>query len=115
MFPSTTIPKSWKDFLRVDNNKTDVFKFLALHVICLTVDEGKVLYATSAQDVSSSTCQAELSNLTPCSQEEADTRLILHAADAVAQGKRKVSVRTVDTDVVVLAATFFSHKKPNEM
>ena len=40
-----------------------------------------------------------------------DTGLILHAADAVAQGKRRVSVRTVDTDVVVLAATFFSQMK----
>ena len=84
-------------------------------VTYLTVDEGKVLYATSAQNVLRSTCQAELRNLTPCSQEEADTRLILHAADAVAQGKRRVSVRTVDTNVVVLAATFFSQMKPNEM
>ena len=115
VFPSASIPKSWKDFFRVDDNNTEIFKFLAQHVTYLTVDEGKVLYATFAQDVLSSTCQAELSNLTPCSPEEADTRLILHAADAVVQGKRKVSVRTVDTDVVVLAATFFSQMKPNEM
>ena len=113
--PSTTIPKSWKDFLRVDDNKTEQFKFLAQHVTCLTVDEGEVLYATSAQNVLSSTCQEELSNLTPCSQEEADTRLILHAADAVVQGKRRVTDRTVDTNVVVLAATFFSQMKPDEM
>ena len=114
--PSTTIPKSWKDFLRVDDNKTELFKFLAQHVTCRTVDEGKVLYAISAQNVLSSTCQAELSNLTPCSEEEeADTRLILHAAYAVAQSKRRVSVRSVDTDVVVLAATFFSQMKPDEM
>ena len=109
------MPKSWKDFLRVDDNKTELFKFLAQHVTCLTVDKGKVLYATSAQDVLSLTCQAELSNFTPCSQEETDTRLILHAADAVALGKRRVSVRTVDMDVVVLAATFFSQMKPDEM
>ena len=113
--PSTTIPKSWKDFIHVDDNKIELFKFLAQHVTCLTDNKGKVLYATSALDVLSSTCQAELSNLTPCSQEEVDTRLILHAADAVVQGKRRVSVRTVDTDVVVLAATFFSQMKPDEM
>ena len=85
--PSTAIPKSWKDSLRVDDNKTELFKFLAHFVTCLTVDEGKVVYATSAQNVLSSSCQAELSNLTPCSQEKADTRLILHAADAMAQEK----------------------------
>ena len=32
--PSTTIPKSWKDFLRVDDNKTELFKFLAQLVTC---------------------------------------------------------------------------------
>ena len=40
--PSTSIPKSWKDFLRVDDNKTELFKFLAQNVTCLTVDEGIV-------------------------------------------------------------------------
>ena len=112
---STALPKSWKDFLRVDDSKTELLKFLAQHVTCLTVDEGEVVYATSAKDVLRLTCQTELSSLTPCLQEEADTRLILHAADAVAQGKRRVSVRIVDTDVVVLAATFFSQMKPDEM
>ena len=115
MSPSTTIPKNGKDFLRVDDYKTELFKFYAQHVICQTVDESKVVYAISAQDALRSTCQAELTNLTPCSQEEADTRLIVHAANAVAQGKRRVFVRTVDTDVVVLAATFFSQMKPDEM
>ena len=87
--PFTAIPKSWKDFLCVDDNKTELFKYLAQHLTCLTIDKGKVVYATSAQDVLSSTCQAELRNLTPCSQEEADTHLILHVADAVAQGKKR--------------------------
>ena len=37
----TTIPKSWKDFLRVDDNKIELFKFLAQHVICLTVEKAR--------------------------------------------------------------------------
>ena len=32
---------------KTDDNKTELFKFFAQHVTCLTVDEGKVLYATS--------------------------------------------------------------------
>ena len=36
-------------------------------------------------------------------------------ADAGVQGKKRVSVRAVDTDVVVFAATFFSQMKPDEM
>ena len=43
---------------------------------------------------------ADVRNLASCSHEEADTRLFLHAADAVC---RKLCLRTVDTDVVVLA------------
>ena len=41
-----------------------------------------------------------------CSQEEADTRMFLHVADAIQSGFtgfRKVVVRTVDANVLVLA------------
>ena len=44
--------------------------------------------------------------MAPCSQEEADTWMFLHVADAIQSGFtgfRKVVVRTVDTDVLVLA------------
>ena len=41
--------------------------------------------------------------LSPCTHEEADTRMFLHAADAVQQGDRKILLRTVDTDVLLLA------------
>ena len=41
--------------------------------------------------------------LAPCLQEEAVTLLVLHVADAVQKGCKKVTIRTVDTDVVVLA------------
>ena len=44
-----------------------------------------------------------MSDLAPCTHEEADTRILLHLEDAVKQGYNKVSIRTVDTDVVVLA------------
>lgn len=47
----------------------------------------------------------DLSRLSPCTHEEADTRIILHLEDAVKEGKTKVSIRTVDTDVVVLAVS----------
>ena len=37
-----------------------------------------------------------------CNHEEADTRIIVHVRDAVQKGAKHISVRTVDTDVVVL-------------
>ena len=42
-------------------------------------------------------------NLQPCSHEEADTRIFVHVLDAIEQGHSKVMIRTVDTDVVILA------------
>ncbi len=50
---------------------------------------------------------ADMTSLVPCSHEEADTRLLLHVADAVQKGFRKVCVRTVDTDIVILATVVF--------
>ncbi len=42
-------------------------------------------------------------NLAWCSQEEADSRMILHLCDAVQHGYMKAIIRTLDTDFVVLS------------
>ena len=43
----------------------------------------------------------------PCNHEEADTRICVHLKDAMEKGARKVFVRTVDTDVIVIIAGIF--------
>ena len=45
----------------------------------------------------------DTSRLAPCTQEEADTHIFLHLEDIVKEGRDKVTIRTVDTNVVVLA------------
>ena len=45
--------------------------------------------------------------ISPCVHEEADTRLILHPSDCARQGIDNIILRTVDTDVVVLAIANF--------
>jgi len=45
--------------------------------------------------------------LAPCDHEEADTRLFLHALHCAQSGHRKVLIRSVQTDVVVLAIAKF--------
>ena len=47
--------------------------------------------------------QEDVNSLAPCNQEEADTRMMLHVAHAAQHGHHQIQVRTVDTDVVVLA------------
>ena len=47
----------------------------------------------------------DTSNIAPCNHEEADSRVMVHVGDAAMQGFRKILVRTVDTDVVVLTVS----------
>ncbi len=44
--------------------------------------------------------QRDTSWLSPCNHEEADTRMILHVADAIHEGYMQILLRTVDPDVV---------------
>ena len=45
----------------------------------------------------------DVESLQPCSHEEADTRIFLHVAHCAKQGYKRIAIRTVDTDIVVLA------------
>ena len=56
-----------------------------------------------------------MSHISPCTHEEADKRLILHAFDCARQVVDKIMHRTVDTDVVVLAISTFSRLAISEM
>ena len=90
--------KNWKDFLQVDENKTELFRFLSQEVIRLPTEEGKTIYSTIGTEVLC-LAAADVSSMTPRSHEEADTRLFVQVADAVRNGFQKVMVRTVHTDV----------------
>jgi len=103
MVDSASIPGNWTSFLIVDDNKTELFSFLsdALHHSFLL--EEKPLVITDGDAVLSKPSLPDTSGLSPCSHEEADTRMMLHAAHAAHTGHNKITIRTVDTDVVVLA------------
>ena len=98
--PSNTIPGNWQELLRINDNKIELFSFLATSAATIATDKQVIstchtgMLCTQSRDVS---------GLAPCTHEEVDTRILLHLEDAVKQGYIKVSIRTVDTDVVVLA------------
>jgi len=48
--PSAPLPRNWQEFLRVDENKTELFHFLSLQVAQIKAD-GKELLATDGQGV----------------------------------------------------------------
>ena len=112
--PTAAMPNNWKDFLRVDENKTELFNFLSRQVSLLQI-KGREVYATDGPNVNCSFHQADLAGLVPCSHEESDTRLFLHMADAVKKGHKRLLLRTVDTDVVVIAIATLSKIEPDEL
>ena len=44
-----------------------------------------------------------MDSLAPCRHEEADTRLLIHALDAAANGHHRILIKNKDKDVVIIA------------
>ena len=88
----------------MDENKTELFNFLA-HEVVDNLSIEKEVFSTCGRHVLCSRVHHDVSALAPCSHEEADTRMFLHAKDAAEKGYRRIMLRTVDTDVVVLAVS----------
>ena len=55
------------------------------------------------EEVKASSGTFDTESLSPCGQEEADSRIFLHVKHAVLQGHEQVLIRTVDCDVVAIA------------
>ena len=68
----------------------------------VTIPAGQELVITDGEGVHGNPAR-NTANISPCNHEEADSRIMLHIADAAEPGFSKILVRTVDTDVVVLA------------
>jgi hypothetical protein len=86
--------------LRTDENKTELFTFLATQITIYN-PTGKVIVATvKDQAVCSGDVPMKLPS--PCSHEEADTHMLLDACHARNSDFKTVMLRTVDTDIVVI-------------
>ena len=112
---NTAIPKNWAGFLRNSDNKKELFCFLAEKISKLN-SGSKEVYTTHLNDVlTAHEYDDSINEIKPCNHEEADTRMFLHVAHAAKHGHQKVSIRTVDTDVVVLAVAQIQHLQISEL
>lgn len=103
VLPDTKIPGNWQAFLRVDENKEELFSFLATATVNIATE--KIVVSTLKSSAISN--RHDCSFVSPSNHEEADTRMLLHAKDASNCEMRKVCIRTVDTDVLVIAVGMF--------
>ena len=103
----TLIPKEdwYTVFLKNTDNQRELFSFLSEQLVMQKLD-GRLILSTSNECVLSNS-QYDVSGLQPCNHTEADTRIMLHIAHAAKQG-HQVALRTVDSDVVVIAIRFFT-------
>ena len=102
---AAAIPGNWQDFLREDTNKTELFKFLSQAIFTWFDQDDKQLVITDGEAVLSKPPLLDLALLAPCSHEEADSRMLLHVSHAANHGHHNILIKTVDTDVVVLAVS----------
>ena len=110
-----SVPKgrdTWKKFLLNQNNKSELYRLLARsltsnhhthkHIIA-TFDES--ILTTSRSE------NTNLDDLSMCNHEEADTRIFLHAKNAANNGHISITIRSSDTDVLVIAVHHFEELK----
>jgi len=104
---STRIPGNWPDFLRNNEHKQELFRFLAQKCVDYETEGSKTTYSTVDDQVVCLSRGTIISALAPCSHEEADSRIFVHVKDMAQQGHTKAMIRTVDTDMVVIAVAKF--------
>lgn len=75
---------------------------------------GVEVITTSGIDVFS-TSPIETGVLSPCNHEEADTRIFIHIKHVLVRDLKKVLIRTVGTDVVVLAIAYAKQLQLKEL
>ena len=100
---STNIPKSeWNNgFLNNAENKKKLFSFISRQIAKKDMD-GKLLLSTCFETVLSNK-DCDLATLQPCNHYEADTRILLHPSHAAKKGNTTAYVRSMNSDVVILA------------
>ncbi len=103
---SLKIPKNWSSFLSADENKTQLFKLLAEDIV--KIDSSNCMIVTNVGENVLTSEEYDRSGIEPCNHEESDTRIFVHVRDAVFAGHTKILIRTVDSDIIVLAVAFFA-------
>jgi len=107
------IPTNWQEFLQKDENINELFHFLAEADLEESDTQGKtVIFTHNDGQGCSRLCWCVWCGML---HEEVDTRMVLHSYRTAVSGYDTVKIQTVDTDVVVLAISFFSRLNASEL
>ena len=70
-------------------------------------NELPTIIVTTKGDIVLSNNKISASEIQPCFQEEADTRILLHVNHVARNGLKRITISTVDTDIVVISLYIF--------
>jgi len=89
--------------------------YLATHASKLSVANKQIISTYNDRIASNTADYSHDSTITPSDHEEADGRLLLHSLHCSKKGFTKVMIRSVDTDVVILAIAAFQNLQLDEL
>jgi hypothetical protein len=69
----TRLPENWEAFLRVDDNKRELFGYLTEKAITVYCRPDKQVISTKGTEMLCNNRREDTHNLSPCQHEEADT------------------------------------------
>ena len=101
---NTLMVQDWAKFLRDSSNKAELFHLIAKKITRNRTDH-KILLATLEESVIFSST-TDVDCFSTWNHEEVDTRMFFHLKDFSPTGHHKVSLKTVDTDVVIIAIIY---------
>ena len=76
---SCPIPRNWEQFFCLNENKTELFKLLNNELVASATESGSLSLLPMRICVPA----RAMPNLAPCNHEEADSRIMVHVADAI--------------------------------
>ncbi|CAH1154985.1 unnamed protein product [Phaedon cochleariae] len=100
------LPKNWKNFLALGENKADLARFLSQEVLQHVFNDIEVVVSGGLiheEDVRSTNPESDVSSLA-ATHEEADTRVVLHAVHSDADN---IVIMARDTDICLLLIHHF--------
>ena len=109
----TKMYKDFQKFMRNDVKKPELFKMILEAVVEEILETETTVITTIGSGVVSNS-NLDTLNIEPCNH-EADTRLLLHVLDGARTGIKKISIVTVDTDVVIIAIQCFAALRLEEL
>ena len=70
----TPIPRNCGNFLRVNENKAELFELSSNYVTC--IECANIIVATKNEKATTNDTSTDLSDVSPCNHKEADTRIL---------------------------------------